>query len=594
MTNYKIKLIWRPDFYENNSHILNNDFNELFWEYIFNIDKISKFIDLKDMSLDVNEFKYVVSNLKISLEIIKSIRYKSIWVKHLLFSFNIINTYLIIIERFLWGIVLRLYDWCLSDDVYSKMEETIFFKFYKQECKKIFEKLNDGDILNISITYSEEMFQLNIINNILEKEYNKKIKFNIFLWWLVIFENKRSFKNKLLKKIKNIENVSYDNFWESSSLIFWDKYKNYLLYSRTCSWRKCVFCNIWKFGNDSDVDILSVVNKIEKEKVKYINISDPSLTVDKLLDFCNLIIDRWIKIKIHIMLRFSEEFTLEVCRILWKAWISFMWVWLESASTRLNNLMWKYDKNYWVNDFSVLIENCEKSWIKLHYYTIFWFPTETKEEILLTKNFLMDNVKKYSFFTYTFWYFKLSKWTYVYNNPSEYDVSFKESNYWAETFIENYHDDNFERNRKELEDSRRTLIKSIFFWDVENNISYIHFWAFIQHSFIFHIQKMYYLENPYIKFFNINKSLLPENFLDKIYIKNNYLQFYKKNKELYVKNWVLVIEEKINSDIVILLKNFNYKVSLIENCNRIDWFNVKENSEKLYTLVKKYFLIWKI
>ena len=503
MSIHNIILIWEPEFFKNFNNNSTYNFNSFFWKFIFNPYKSWKWINFNKLSYrDKNELIYIFANLKIVYKYLVLSKEKNIWVSNLIFCSNIVNSYLKIINKNINYIHINFFNYHIIDDsIHKNIENNLFYSFFLNENKNWFSNIKNWDIVSFLLTQSHQIVQLSIINNILKKE-KINVKFNINLSELVEFENKINIRKYLKKHFNNINEIclnkkTWDD-WFRVKKIFWKIYKKFWLYNNSCLWRKCTFCNIWKIKQSITTDRTNeILNIIKENSYETIWINDPSITVDELYSFCKKIIQRKINIKIHLRTRFSHNLTSDMCKLLWQAWVKYMWIWLESTSTRLNNLMKKYDRDYWKEDFEKLVINCEKNWIKLHYYTIFWFPTETKEEIVDTKDFLLKQLKNNSFFSYTPWFFWLNKWTHIYENKELYWVEFTNKKMGGETFIENYYEKNFFDNKKLLDKVKKDLISKMFFWNNEVKVNTSELFYFLEKSNIFHIQKLLLTANPY-------------------------------------------------------------------------------------------------
>ena len=332
---------------------------------------------------------------------------------------------------------------------------------------------------------------------------------------------------------------------------------------------------------------------IKKHKIKFLQLSDPSISLDDIIMLSRKILKNNISINIKIFARYSEWYTDNVLELLWRAGVKFLWIWLESTSTRLNNLMKKYDKDYWEEDFEEMAIKCDKHGILLHYYTIFWFPTETKEEIIDTKKFLIKMLKKYTFFSYTAGLFWVNVWTDVYLNKDKYLVSFKEDNIWWETFIENYFEKKYFENKDFLKNTINELKQKLFFWDISIWVDINSLWYFLEKSNIFHMQKLLFDTNPYLDFFMKNKDITLENFVSYKYKLNKYLQFTEmEDNNIIVKNWLLWTKITIDKSVYNLLKE--YRVSYIMDKNINLFLSKREfiiNDKLIYELIKWYFFI---
>ncbi|MDD5213065.1 MAG: radical SAM protein [Candidatus Gracilibacteria bacterium] len=598
----KLELIGRPNFFVDiacDDEIIN--LNNIFREFIFDANRSSKIIDINKIDSDErNDLLYILSRLQLAFLLFKKLKYKDIGISNLLFSFNIIISYLKILNKFTGGVKLDFYDSIkLSDSIYENIEHNVFYKFFLQQ-NIFFESLLDGDILDINIKYSNQIFQVYIINYIIKNIYNKNIKVNLFLGGLYEFEDKKSINQIIADKIDNINNIDYkDSFSLTDKIIFGKKYKNFTFFNAGCSWRKCTFCNIGKHPDfilkteeEKKNQVYKIINQIKEEKIDCISIFDPSITLNDLLLLSNIIIQEGLDIKIHVRTRFTHELTLDVCEKLRKAGVKYLGIGLESSSTRLNKLMNKYDNNYTEEDFGKLVNYTNITGINLHYYTIFGFPTETKDEIISTKTFLLNNLSNHSFFSFTSGLFGLYIGTYVYKNHKKYGIKLL-NNFNTSACIDNYYEKQFLENRQLIKSTVIELNNKLFLnLNLDTSFDFKKFFIFLEHSSIFHIQKMYFSKNPYYNFLEGNKNLSIDNFYSLFYKKNEYIHIKKEVDKIILKNWLL------GNICVISTNNYNFfisydlNLSFRDNCNNFFGESLSDREKiELFVLVKNYFFI---
>lgn len=593
----KIILIWAPDFLKKYKEKDFYNFNEKFWDYIFDPSKSWRNINHSKLSTsEKNDLKYIYSNLKLVYKYFKLMKHTNTWIDNLVFCFNIIDNYIKILNKFTKWVQIHFFtNFRIKDNAYENLEENIFYDFFQEIIKNENILVEDNCILHIDLLFSYQLLQLHILNHILNNNLKKNITFKININNLTWFENKKLFKQKILK---DFNNVIIDESFKELKVDYVKfngiKYYSKILFDRSCEWNKCSFCNMWKNKKlilDRDRVIETYITDIIDNQIKNIQICDASLTIPDMMKFSKAIIKHQVKANIKVFARFSDKFTDDVLELFWNAWIKLIWIWLESSSTRLNNLMNKYDRDYQEKDFSDLVRRCSKYWIQIHYYTIFWFPTETKEEIINTRNFLLNEVKENAFFTYTAWLFWLNKWTDTYINKDKYWIKFKEDKTGWEIFINEYYEKNYIENYWFIDETREEVITKLFFWNNNTKLDVKNFWYFAEHSNVFHVQQLLYNNNPYLIYFSRNDLINSDNLYAYKYEVNKYLQFISSNNWWIVKNWLFNTNAIISNGIYELLKKIDKRVSLNENINLISFNRSKANDEKILELAKGYFLI---
>ena len=96
---------------------------------------------------------------------------------------------------------------------------------------------------------------------------------------------------------------------------------------------------------------------------------------------------------------------------------SIMWG-VESGSDRILSLIRKGTN---VADMAKVLADSHKAGIKNIAYIIFGFPTETKEEFLMTIDFLKNNADNIDLISISV--FGLQEGTYIYNHPEEFGIT---------------------------------------------------------------------------------------------------------------------------------------------------------------------------
>lgn len=160
--------------------------------------------------------------------------------------------------------------------------------------------------------------------------------------------------------------------------------------SRACPY-KCNYCHT-NFGKKfyaraprNVVDELEILNK--KYGFVEFEFLDDIFNLDRprVMDICNLIIERGLKIRMMFPngLR-SDILTEELLIKMEEAGTCYISIAIESASKRIQKLI---QKNLLIDKAKRTIEICDKLGIYTHGYFMLGFPTETREEMQATINF---------------------------------------------------------------------------------------------------------------------------------------------------------------------------------------------------------------
>lgn len=518
---FKIHLIWPLPFFDKDINIDSIKFWNLFWNILFDFNFLKSFFSYTNLQLSknsLNDFKLTLKNIQKSYLIFK----KTIKIytsnEELFFAYKNINKLLDYINSS--DFKLSFYLDTYIQEKLSFKNKNIFRFFYEKYLNLDLDQ--NKNILFFDVKNSHELYQIWIILDILKEN---KVDFNIIKIYISLinlseFDNKVMLKDKIkeLSFFEYIDDIfisdidkNYISFLEKYNLndslknslkikkIFWKKYISLDFFNKWCSWRKCSFCNIGKFHKLTTytyLEKIKITEKnleiIKKNNIDCLDIFDPSISLDDILIICNEIIKSWLDIKIHTRMRIDENYSQENCNILKKAWVSYLWLWLEHTSIRINKLFNKYDNydNFLLNIKSN-INNCLKSWIWVHLYTILWFPWETIEELYELRDFLLSFDNK--LLTYTPWRFWLNRGTYIYNNPKLFWIKNVSNNIYSQ-WIDYSSDNNI--NDDMVTNIQNTLNNSFLFNNSENLNDANWFFCFLESSSIFHINKMYSREFP--------------------------------------------------------------------------------------------------
>ncbi|MDD3120303.1 MAG: hypothetical protein PHF46_02755, partial [Candidatus Gracilibacteria bacterium] len=347
---FKVNLISNPNFFED-KEIINNfeyiNFNSLFWDNIFNasfIRELFLYLEIKIKDSTNILLKKTIINVQKSYLLLKLAKNKSITQDNLIFLYRSIDNFFKFINVKDNVRISFFRDHYIKED--TSFKDKNIFRFFFEKNIDFLEISGEEIMLLFDIRFPYELYQIGIILDILkEKGIDlEKIKMVISLVNLSEFDNKLILENK-------IKNLGYSGLIdlifinEEDYAIFLDNYKiknsndirsifhemkifgkNYVslsFFNKGCSWRKCAFCNIGKFFADKKLEKMDKIEMIKKniEILKYKNadcldIFDPDISMENILIICDEIIKSGLKIKIHVRMRFDEDFSPENCGIL--------------------------------------------------------------------------------------------------------------------------------------------------------------------------------------------------------------------------------------------------------------------------------------
>lgn len=452
---------------------------------------------------------------------------------------------------------------------------------------------------------------------------SKYLDYCIFYWdyWyaincLIRFLNKKAKKEELINIIdisnweyieykfdkKNLENSisNFDNKYFKKTKINTMYNKNIIhprMFPYKCYWSKCNFCTInsqnffsynEKFSYEYFID--KWIKYIKDNEIYTIVFSDEAIPPWQIINFAKKVIENKLNIIYQFRTRFNLIYTKEVCELLYNSWARFCWIWLESASSRVNEDIWnKGERNISLQDKLSIVHNFDSSWISLHIYSIMWFPTETKLETISTYNFLVKNINNSNHFTSTPNIFWLMRWSYIYNNLDKFwiDILQNDNNLLALNFDfihKNWEkrDINFLNNLAE-----KIHVEQFVPWLKWNNEFYKYwfnaraFWDYIDRSSYFYKMKMIYKNNPYLLYRDINNDILNKDFnqiLDSYFELSRWLQMMKENETASFYDWINFVSFDLPINYFNFFLEYSRKKTLKNNLldNGIDWIKEKE------------------
>ncbi|SCY95895.1 B12-binding domain-containing radical SAM protein [Alkaliphilus peptidifermentans] len=163
--------------------------------------------------------------------------------------------------------------------------------------------------------------------------------------------------------------------------------------TRGCYWGRCAFCG--HRGCNSKYMVANkkkVVDEIkalkEQHDIRMFHFADDAILPKYFVDVAKLITDEGLDIVYSVFLRTEKGFSKENCQILFKSGLRSVLFGIESANTRILNLM---EKGMDTNTMKQVLRNFMEAGISNHLSCIIGFPTEEKHEAYETLQFLLDN-----------------------------------------------------------------------------------------------------------------------------------------------------------------------------------------------------------
>lgn len=180
--------------------------------------------------------------------------------------------------------------------------------------------------------------------------------------------------------------------------------------ARGCFWRKCTFCNQYLVHGKTyrPRKPQFIIDHISKLKEKYgaslFNISNEGVPLSHLKEIAQEIVKSNLNIKWYAGAHLGNSITKETAKTLKKAGCQKLILGLESGSPRILTLM---KKGINLKRIPQQIKNISEGGIDVHLYLMIGFPTESYEEMDLTRNFVLSilpvtNKEGFSFYISVF------------------------------------------------------------------------------------------------------------------------------------------------------------------------------------------------
>lgn len=169
------------------------------------------------------------------------------------------------------------------------------------------------------------------------------------------------------------------------------------MFSRGCYWGRCKFCG---YRGEKTQYLKANVNKIiddlrsmkEMYGIRIFHLMDDAISAEFLYQVAEEIIRQKLDICYAAFLRTDSDFTLDICKTLYKSGLRTVLFGFETANKRVLNAM---DKGMSLKTATKVLKNFADAGIMNTLSCIIGFPTETKEEAQETIDFLEKNKHLY-------------------------------------------------------------------------------------------------------------------------------------------------------------------------------------------------------
>ncbi|MGJ4999360.1 B12-binding domain-containing radical SAM protein [Bradyrhizobium sp. HKCCYLS3077] len=169
--------------------------------------------------------------------------------------------------------------------------------------------------------------------------------------------------------------------------------------SKGCKWGRCTFCSESAFKEYSAGDVTDVVASIKRQSeesgLRFVNFADSDISPARFVELSEELSRQDVEIGWSIRARLDPLFTSEVLRAGSRAGCRKIFFGLESASQRLLKLMKKGTQIRHVPD---LLQSCRDAKILSHLFTFVGFPSETRAEAEMTRDFLWEHISNIASF----------------------------------------------------------------------------------------------------------------------------------------------------------------------------------------------------
>ena len=196
-----------------------------------------------------------------------------------------------------------------------------------------------------------------------------------------------------------------------------------ILGSKGCYWRRCTFCVHHKsyFSKYRAASAKRVVDEMEhhvNNGVRHFDFVDEMISAKRFRQIGEEILNRKLEVYYYALAKPTADFTEETFEIMYKSGCRYIIWGVESGCQRILDLI---DKGTKVEDMSVALRASASAGIKNHIFLIVGFPSETKEELGKTLDFIYEH--KDSIHAVHKGIFSLHKGSLIYENPEKFYIS---------------------------------------------------------------------------------------------------------------------------------------------------------------------------
>jgi len=356
------------------------------------------------------------------------------------------------------------FSWSLDSIINTAVEYTQYNKYKICRYIESLIKKEKQDLVGFSVIFPEQLFYSLIISKML-KSFNKDIfivmggaQITKHINYLIKKEELSNFVDGFIvddgeeplaeliyqlehsrnfKKVPNLYFKNKNNRYSKSKYIFscnsryiltpnFDEFPCSSLPLRIsfgCLWGQCTFCTYYlshqKYSRGNVKQIIEIIKNLKKKyKISQFYFVDDWLPPAFLREFSEALIKEDFKILWSCSIALVPGFDESLTQTMAKSGCTGVDAGLESMSPRIVELI---NKPHNPELAKKILKQFKESGILVTIHVIFGFPTETKEEALITLNFLKHN--KEFFNAASIQQFSLEEGTIIFKEPQKYGIS---------------------------------------------------------------------------------------------------------------------------------------------------------------------------
>ncbi len=184
--------------------------------------------------------------------------------------------------------------------------------------------------------------------------------------------------------------------------------------STTCFYKLCTFCTHFAKVPYTEYPIETIIQTIKNHNIRYIYFIDDMISTKRLLELAQAL--KPLDVKWWVQLRPTKDLIPALPTLASAGLHTICWG-VESANQRILDLM---KKGTTINDIPLVLQTSHNANIKNMVYIMFGFPTETKQEVMHSFDFLTENKNNVDLICSSI--FGLQHGSTIYDHPEDYHI----------------------------------------------------------------------------------------------------------------------------------------------------------------------------